>query len=289
MAVPSIATCPAAPNRLTDAEAAWITASDTFFAYMGGIDDTYNTYATSRAAAMLTDGFIGSSSTSFAIGTGSKAFTVSALLQFAANDYVAIASAANPANYMFGQVTSYSGTTLTVNVTGTGGSGTKTDWIIALSKVTGEAGANGTNGTDGSKGDWTTLATTAASGASVTFSSISSAYRDLEIIFDAVSGSSAATFSILASADGGSTTASNTVTSFGGGSDTVTGEMLFIDYNFANGIAIVSGMNLGAAPTATSYGANPGLARRMGGAINWLQATVSAGTFDSGNFILRAR
>jgi len=288
MAVPSIATCPAAPNRLTDAEAAWITASDTFFAYMGGIDDTYNTYATSRAAAMLTDGFIGSSATSFAIGTGSKAFTVSALLQFAADDYVTIASAANPANYMFGQVTSYSGTTLTVNVTSTGGSGTKTDWIIALSKAKGVAGINGTNGTDGSKGDWTTIATTAASGTTVTFSSISSAYRDLEIIFDGVSTGAAVSGIIKASTNGGSTSADFPFCSFAAGADTIRGSLTFVDYNNGTGLVFGSGENLGTAPVALSHTRLP-QARRMGGAINWLQASIASSTFDAGNFILRAR
>lgn len=285
MAVPSIATCPAAPNRLTDAEAAWITTSDTFFAYLGTLDDTLNTYATDRAAAMLTDGFIGSSATSFAIGTGSKAFTVSALLQFAADDYVTIASAANPANYMFGQVTSYSGTTLTVNVTATGGSGTKTDWIIALSKAQGVAG---TNGTDGSKADWTTIATTAASGATVTFSSISAAYRDLALVFDGVSTGAAANGLINASTNGGSTSSSFQFCSFGAGSDTIYGAMMFLDYNNANGIVLGNGKNLGAAPVTASFTQTP-QARRMGGTINWLQASLSASTYDGGNFILRAR
>ena len=47
---------------------------------------------------------------------------------------------------MYGQVTSYIGTTLIVNVTATDGSGTIADWIISLSGLQGVAGNAVNNG-----------------------------------------------------------------------------------------------------------------------------------------------
>lgn len=75
------------------------------------------------------------SSTSVAIGSGSKSFTTAKFYEWAVGMYVTITSSANPANFMFGQVTSYTTATgaLVVDVTGTGGSGTLSDWVIALS------------------------------------------------------------------------------------------------------------------------------------------------------------
>lgn len=70
------------------------------------------------------------STTSLAIGTGSKAFTVASGLAFVAGQRVRAVSAANSANYMEGLVASYSTTTLTVTVDVVGGSGTLADWTI---------------------------------------------------------------------------------------------------------------------------------------------------------------
>lgn len=77
-------------------------------------------------------GYAASSTTSLAIGTGSKAFTTQAALAYTVGARVRASSAANGANYMEGLVTGYSGTTLTVNVTRTGGSGTLSDWNVNL-------------------------------------------------------------------------------------------------------------------------------------------------------------
>jgi len=80
------------------------------------------------------------SATSFAIGTGSKTFTVQAGKAFAVNQWVIVQETSNPANQMLGQVTAYSGTSLTVNVTATGGSGTHADWTIVLTNSPAAAG-----------------------------------------------------------------------------------------------------------------------------------------------------
>jgi hypothetical protein len=86
----------------------------------------------------------GTSSSSVAIGTGTKTFTTQASKMFDVGSFQVIRSAAAPTtNWMFGQVSSYSGTTLTMAVQATGGSGTFTDWLISLSGARGVAGATG--------------------------------------------------------------------------------------------------------------------------------------------------
>jgi hypothetical protein len=85
------------------------------------------------------------STTSLAIGTGSKVFTVAAGLSVTAGQWVIITSDADPlVDYMTGQIASYSGTTLTITVATAFGSGTLDDWTIKLSGVQGATGAAGT-------------------------------------------------------------------------------------------------------------------------------------------------
>jgi len=76
-------------------------------------------------------GFGASSTTSLAIGTGEKTFTATpANASFVAGMMVKAVSAADATNYMVGSVTSWSGGSLVVDVTLTGGSGTYADWVI---------------------------------------------------------------------------------------------------------------------------------------------------------------
>jgi len=95
--------------------------------------------AAAASAAKLT----GTSTTSLLIATGSKVFTTQASKFFDAGTFLIATSDANPANYMHGQVTSYSGTTLTLNVIDIGGSGTLADWTIRVSGTRGAIGATG--------------------------------------------------------------------------------------------------------------------------------------------------
>ncbi len=85
----------------------------------------------------------GTSSTSTTIPTppSSKTFTTQAGMSLSAGQFLVISSNANPANYMHCQITSYSGTSLVVNVLDVGGSGTFTDWNISLSGPRGASGA----------------------------------------------------------------------------------------------------------------------------------------------------
>ncbi|SCB33866.1 hypothetical protein GA0061098_1006175 [Bradyrhizobium shewense] len=82
-------------------------------------------------------GYGGTSTTSLTIGTGSKAFTTQSGLAYTNGARVRASSAANTSNWMEGLAT-YSGTTLTINVDKTNGSGTLADWNF---NIVGEPGA----------------------------------------------------------------------------------------------------------------------------------------------------
>lgn len=74
------------------------------------------------------------SSTIQTVGNGAKTWVVSSGKSYAAGMYLVIADAAAPGtNSMWGQVTNYSGTSLTINVIGSRGSGAKTSWVISQS------------------------------------------------------------------------------------------------------------------------------------------------------------
>ena len=99
------------------------------------------------ASAIAAPGTSATSTTSLAIGTGSRVFTIQTGKAFVVGQFVIAASAANVSNYMFGQITAHNSGTgqLTVNVTAVGGSGTLADWSIGLSAPgAGDVTLNGT-------------------------------------------------------------------------------------------------------------------------------------------------
>jgi hypothetical protein len=108
--------------------------------------DVVLTHADVITAAAQAAALKGTSTTSLAIATGSKTFVTQAGKQFAAGQFVLIVSDANSANWMHGQVTSYSTTSLVVNVITVGGSGTLADWTITVSGIKGATGATGPTG-----------------------------------------------------------------------------------------------------------------------------------------------
>ncbi len=93
--------------------------------------------ATSAASALNSPGTNATSSTSTLIGTGSKTVTIQTGKTLSVGQTVVMASSANVANQMIGQITAHnSGTgSLTVNVSAVGGSGTFSDWIVSLSAL----------------------------------------------------------------------------------------------------------------------------------------------------------
>lgn len=109
--------------------------------------DAQNSATTAaNSAATLT----ATSTTSVLISIGSKTFTTQSDKQFQAGQTLKIVSTVNSENFMIADVTSYSTTSLVVNVTSIGGSGTLASWNISLSGIKGDTGATGANGTNGS-------------------------------------------------------------------------------------------------------------------------------------------
>ena len=106
------------------------------------------------AVAVASDGLTATSTTSLAIATGAKTFTIQTGKAFVAGTYGIATSAANSANYMHFQVTSYNSGTgaLVTDVQDIGGSGTLADWNISISGTRGAVGATGSNGTNGTNG-----------------------------------------------------------------------------------------------------------------------------------------
>lgn len=90
---------------------------------------------------------IARSTSSVAVGTGTKVFTIASGLSISNGTTLRIFNMAdtsgwpgsNPngrANFMEGTVTTYSGTTLTMSISSTGGSGTLAQWLVATTSAT---------------------------------------------------------------------------------------------------------------------------------------------------------
>lgn len=100
--------------------------------------------ASTGAAGTAGTGYAATSASSITIGTGTKVFTTQAGLAYSAGALVRVSSRASLANYMDGNVVSYSGVTLTVNVTAVGGTGGPfVDWNINSLGATGATGPVG--------------------------------------------------------------------------------------------------------------------------------------------------
>lgn len=99
---------------------------------------TSETNAAASAAALT-----GTSTTSLTPSVASKVFATQSGKAFTAGRWVLATSDADPTIYMHGQVTSYVGTTLTVNVTNIGTATLKADWTITISGTRGATGADG--------------------------------------------------------------------------------------------------------------------------------------------------
>ena len=87
---------------------------------------------------------------SVAIATGSKTFTTNLSnisTAFTVGTRVRVAYVTTPANYMEGVITSFSGTTLVVNVDSIGGSGTYANWTISVAGIQGSNGVTSITGT----------------------------------------------------------------------------------------------------------------------------------------------
>lgn len=98
--------------------------------------------ASAASAAAIAGAFVGTSATSWtpAIAPG-QVFTTQTGEQYTAGVFLMIVSAGTPGAWGFGQVTTYAGSTLTMDMQVIAGSGAHTDWNISLIGPRGPAGA----------------------------------------------------------------------------------------------------------------------------------------------------
>jgi hypothetical protein len=102
-----------------------------------------NAAAASALTAVNAPGSQGTSTSSHNISTGSKTFTTQSGKSWIGGQWVLISNSASAANYMVGYITAYSGTSLTVDVQSTAGSGTGvTTWNISLAAPSTDAVLN---------------------------------------------------------------------------------------------------------------------------------------------------
>jgi hypothetical protein len=98
--------------------------------------------ASAASAAALT----ATSTTSNSLSTGSKTFSTQAGKQFVPGVPVVAANPADGTQYVAGTITSYSGTSLVINATDFGGSGSLSNWNISVSGSRGLQGVKGDTG-----------------------------------------------------------------------------------------------------------------------------------------------
>jgi hypothetical protein len=120
---------------------ALVQVTDPLTLIKSGVAYTFGVDPSKGALGPAGAGYGGTSTTSLAIATGSKSFTTQAGYAYQAGNYIRASSAADGTNYMEGTITSYTGTSLVLNVSKVGGSGTKTDWTFSLSGTPGATGA----------------------------------------------------------------------------------------------------------------------------------------------------
>lgn len=293
MPIPTITALPTPPSRGQD-PATFVSAADALFDALPGMVTEFNAFGPAVVSAAA-DYLRATSTTSVAIGTGSKSFTIETGKAFVVGQFVLVANTADPTKYMAGQVTAHNATTgaLTINVpTGyTGGTGTLAAWTIGLTGARGVDGTNGTNGADGATGATgpaggaalTLISSPSLTGVStVTFSSISSAYEHVTMVLDGVSHNSGTsqTLRIEVSTDG--TTWSTAFAIGSSSADTLfwNGGVHIPARKKNAGIALASTATSLTSPT---FGTNGATAVWLcTGGINHIRISLSGGTFDAG-------
>lgn len=146
-----------ATTQATNAATSAVNASTSATSAAGSATSAAGSATAAAASALAAAGTLtATSTTSNTIGTGNFTFTVPANKNFFMGQNIIAASNANGANYIHGYVASYSGTTLVITETDTGGSGAHTDWNISVSGTQGPSG--------GGTGTVTSVSVTSANG-----------------------------------------------------------------------------------------------------------------------------
>lgn len=257
----------------TMTEAAAIGASVT--AAAGSASDAA---ASATAAQNYAAALSGTSATSTTIGTGSKTLTTQTGKQFAAGQWVTVVRASDVNAWMYGQVTSYSGSTLIINVTLINGSGTYTDWTISIAGTRGATGATGAGLPSFTGADAAKLLAVNAAGTGTEW--VDAAFSNVQIFtsggtFTPVAGRSK--YFVIAIGGGGGGLDSAGYSGWGG--DSVLGIMTI---DAAQTVTIGAGGTGGASPTA---GGDTGIGSMIvakGGANALTPSPASGGTTPSG-------
>lgn len=114
-------------------------------------------------------GYYATSATSLSIGTGTKTFTTQAGLAYVVGTRVRITSTGTAGTWMEGSLTAYSGTSMTVSVDRTAGTGSHSDWALSLAGEVGSSSATTWDTlTDGATITWTADASRTSQQAKVT-------------------------------------------------------------------------------------------------------------------------
>jgi hypothetical protein len=131
MSLPPITELPPAPQR-TDDPGTFSDKADAFVAALEPFREELVAFGEAIPAEVAPTNFNSTSTTSLAIGTGSKSLTVRTAKLYYVGQFVGLFSTASPTNFMLGQVTSYDQGTgaLVVNVTTTSGAGTIAAWTV---------------------------------------------------------------------------------------------------------------------------------------------------------------
>jgi hypothetical protein len=121
---------------------AWVAALTLFSADLESAMPTINAAATASDAAVQSSAYVATSTTnSVVLATGAgKILTIQSAKGFLAGQAVYAFDGANPANRAFGTVTTYTGTTLTMNWSAISGSGTPANWVVVLAALSPRGG-----------------------------------------------------------------------------------------------------------------------------------------------------
>lgn len=96
--------------------------------------------ASAASAAAIAGAFVGTSATSWTPTIGPQVFATQTGEQYTPGTFLSLVSAAAPTAWGVGQVSSYTGSTLTMDIQVVNGSGVHTDWNISLTGTRGPEG-----------------------------------------------------------------------------------------------------------------------------------------------------
>ncbi len=247
-----------------------------------------NSAAASAISAINAPGTNATSTTPNAIvSTGTISLTLAQTGKaFAVGQYVVVADTAAPAtNYMIGQISAFNAGTgaMSVAVSASGGSGTKTAWTISLTARPGTSPA------------WVPIASGSFSGTAVDLNSIPQTYSSIRLRWAGASGDAGSGIQFLAfiSNDNNATRSSNSVplSTAGWGGSAVFNGQLDID-GYANGTSAMRVVGFAGAVATTQINTPDSDVCRLlahPGGLNALRLTPATGNFDAGTYVLEGR